>query len=160
MAGSFKSTVWDYYFTHRCARSLIFFNELKPDKSGRKKPNEEFDVALTSKQLHEFKEKIRRNPRIDNCQGVPQGSSISAVLANVYMEKADKEINDLVKACDGFYMRYSDDFIIVLPGNIEDACSEINSIKSIIEKVKVNLQSEKTKIYEKPGRVFITQKPI
>ena len=49
-----------------------------------------------------------------NC-GIPQGSPISGVLANVYMLDVDKIINDFVSGYNGLYMRYSDDFIIALP---------------------------------------------
>lgn len=40
---------------------------------------------------------------------------ISAVLSNIYMLEADKMINDYVCGKQGLYMRYSDDFIIILP---------------------------------------------
>ena len=47
--------------------------------------------------------------------GVPQGSPISATLANIYMLSADKQLHEYVTSFGGFYMRYSDDFMIVLP---------------------------------------------
>lgn len=48
-------------------------------------------------------------------KGIPQGASISAVLANVYMVDLDQAINDYVLRKNGLYLRYCDDFIIILP---------------------------------------------
>jgi Reverse transcriptase (RNA-dependent DNA polymerase). len=48
-------------------------------------------------------------------KGIPQGTSISAVLANVYMIDFDKKVCALLKNLGGMYRRYSDDFIIVIP---------------------------------------------
>lgn len=46
-------------------------------------------------------------------KGIPQGTPISAALANVYMLHFDKRINDAVKPLKGIYRRYSDDMIVV-----------------------------------------------
>ncbi len=46
---------------------------------------------------------------------IPQGSSISAVYANVYMVDFDKKINDFITAHKGMYRRYCDDIIMVIP---------------------------------------------
>ncbi len=37
------------------------------------------------------------------------------MLANLYMLEVDKQIHDLVEQYHGFYMRYSDDFIVIEP---------------------------------------------
>ncbi|OAB33137.1 hypothetical protein PMSD_15605 [Paenibacillus macquariensis subsp. defensor] len=58
--------------------------------------------------------KIYIKPHSDNF-GVPQGSAISAVLSNIYMLDFDKIVNDNVTEKNGLYMRYSDDFIVILP---------------------------------------------
>ena len=82
--------------------------------------------------------------------GIPQGSAISAVLANVYMIIADEKIHELVCKYDGLYMRYSDDFIVVIPkvsekqfkGVLEDIDLIINNVP------RLELQPEKTKIFK------------
>lgn len=81
--------------------------------------------------------------------GVPQGSAISAVLANIYMIKADEKINIIAKKYNGLYMRYSDDFIIILPKMTEDNFRIIlNNINLVIKNIpNLVLQPEKTKIY-------------
>jgi len=50
-----------------------------------------------------------------NNYGIPQGSSISATLANVNLISYDRNINNYVTARNGIYRRYCDDTIIVLP---------------------------------------------
>lgn len=56
---------------------------------------------------------LRKNP---NDFGIPQGTAISAIYSNVYMLDADKKINEIISKSNGMYRRYSDDYIIVLPG--------------------------------------------
>ena len=84
-------------------------------------------------------------------KGIPQGSSISACLANVYMLEIDRLINEFVVARDGIYRRYSDDFIIILPMDT----SSTDSIEKIIQKFGafkdkgiLELQPEKTQVYK------------
>ncbi len=45
--------------------------------------------------------------------GIPQGSPISAVAANIAMIEFDAVINKLVESLGGIYRRYSDDILIV-----------------------------------------------
>ena len=44
----------------------------------------------------------------------PSRNSLSGVLANIYAIDFDRSLAELSKEFDGFYQRYSDDFIIVL----------------------------------------------
>ena len=82
--------------------------------------------------------------------GVPQGSPISAVLSNIYMIKFDKDIKRYVTSKGGIYMRYSDDFIIVLPYERDAEIADFTSyIFSYVESMKglIDLQKEKTSCY-------------
>ena len=84
----------------------------------------------------------------DNKAGIPQGSPISATLANVYMLDFDKLIYDKVDSIGGFYQRYSDDLIVVCNQKYEDLM--INEIRNGIANVKIanlEIQSKKTKVY-------------
>src|SRR5690606_7878817 len=52
--------------------------------------------------------------------GIPQGSPISATLANVYMLDFDQEVQDLTDSIKGYYQRYSDDLIIICEQQYEN----------------------------------------
>lgn len=79
--------------------------------------------------------------------GIPQGSAISAVLANVYMFEFDKAIVDYVNNLGGKYLRYSDDFIIILPRDT-DFLIHLEFLHKKINESKVKLEDQKTKIFE------------
>lgn len=78
--------------------------------------------------------------------GIPQGSPISAILANIYMFEFDKEMNELVSKLGGIYRRYSDDMIIVCDLDVfQDIICQFNSN---VEKIcELEIQSEKTQIF-------------
>lgn len=88
--------------------------------------------------------------RNNDTKGIPQGSAISAVLANIYMLDFDKRVNDFVKQNKGLYMRYSDDFIVILPGIEEnDFTYQYETIRKYIDEIPdLILESDKTQIFE------------
>lgn len=51
-----------------------------------------------------------------NHLGILQGTAVSAILANIYMIAFDEFVANLIENYHGLYRRYSDDFIIVIPG--------------------------------------------
>lgn len=53
--------------------------------------------------------------------GIPQGAPISDLIANFYLMYFDKDVADYVRQLGGCYMRYSDDILLILPGNHEVA---------------------------------------
>jgi RNA-directed DNA polymerase len=55
---------------------------------------------------------IKANP---NPYGIPQGTPLSGLLANISMIEFDQEMQESLQACGGSYRRYSDDIAIVLP---------------------------------------------
>lgn len=81
--------------------------------------------------------------------GIPQGTSMSAAIANAYMIPFDYALNTLAKAHGGIYRRYSDDFVVVLPKSLS-----LKSIKAIVKDIdalasrlaRLNLEKKKTKI--------------
>lgn len=143
---------------------ILEFLGQKDTYKNRKQLNKK-DCIMTQKELRIFKKKLFHNTRKGNLDGdnehkaieknknstgIPQGSAISAVFANVYMLTFDKNVNDFVQQYAGLYMRYSDDFIIVLPKTTDDGFKkqyakireEIQVIPSLI------LEPQKTQIYE------------
>ena len=121
-------------------------NGLENNKNGRKELNSKRTI-LTKWQFKKHKSQIIKNP---HTYGIPQGSSISAVLANLYMIDVDTEINRIVTNVNGLYMRYSDDFIIVLPINNKNFSSNIvNKINEIFNStVGLTLEPSKTQYYK------------
>ena len=94
---------------------ILKINHLPNTNAGYRKLNKQ-ERALSTQQ---FKENIGLKKKNEIC-GIPQGSPMSGVLANIYMLELDKLVHDFVKSLGGLYMRYSDDFIIVLPDLDED----------------------------------------
>lgn len=78
-------------------------------------------------------------------KGIPQGSPISATLANIYMIDFDKNTHDYLKRIGGVYQRYSDDMVVICPVEYEDEVIE-HFMKSIKE-YKLEIQQEKTQVF-------------
>ena len=74
--------------------------------------------------------------------GIPQGSPISSILANIYLLHFDKTINEFVESNNGHYRRYSDDMIVVCPLDKSDEIEQLfyNTIKNF----KLEIQPQKT----------------
>lgn len=84
-------------------------------------------------------------------RGIPQGTSISAILANVYMVEFDKIICNYLTSVNGMYRRYSDDFIITIPKkNLSQRRFNklVTKVQSISKKIaKLEIEKNKTKIF-------------
>lgn len=84
----------------------------------------------------------------NNTKGIPQGSPISATLANIYMLDFDKIIYEKIKSLNGYYQRYSDDLIIICEQKYEDEI--IKLLRTNIADTNIadlEIQSKKTKVY-------------
>lgn len=104
-------------------------------------------LALTKRQFKENK----RNCIKHNTEsfGIPQGSAISAVLSNVYMIDFDRKIFDFIKKLNGLYLRYSDDFIIILPSTATITLDELKTYVHgvVYETEHLTLEENKTQLY-------------
>ena len=123
---------------------ILKINDLPNTDKGIRKLNRQSRV-LSDEQFKNNKKCI-----VKNCStyGVPQGSPISAVLANIYMLEADELINKIVLKHDGFYMRYSDDFIVVIPYSEEKKYNVFNQIIGIIGGIpNLTLENKKTQFF-------------
>lgn len=81
-------------------------------------------------------------------KGIPQGTALSATLANIYMLDFDQEVQDFIDSdsVKGFYQRYSDDLIIVVPR--EQQVEALKRIRSLVSnKVNLEIHPDKTKVY-------------
>jgi hypothetical protein len=135
-----KFSTWDI-------ESLLKLNNLENNDKGIAE-FKQLKSAITPDQFKNCK-KDHVKPNLNNF-GIPQGSSISAVLSNIYMLDFDKTLRDFVADKRGLYMRYSDDFIIALPKiPLDQFKSEFSKINTIIQSVpRLKLEPEKTKVFE------------
>lgn len=85
-----------------------------------------------------------------NKVGIPEGTAISAALANVYMIDFDLEVKQFVQQYKGLFLRYSDDFVIILPATTISYDQVEHIIKNISMKssndLKIAINNKKTSI--------------
>lgn len=74
--------------------------------------------------------------------GIPQGTPISAVLANLYMWPVDVAMKAACDRIGALYQRYSDDILIICP-NAEEAQLEA-MLKAEVGNLKLTIKDEKT----------------
>lgn len=88
-------------------------------------------------------------------KGIPQGLPISATLANVYMLYFDIAMKAFADKKGGFYRRYSDDIVLIVPGL--DYKESEEKLSSQIKEVNLTIQPEKNKVaifIKENGEVF------
>lgn len=135
-------SIWDL-------ENLLEYNQLPNNEKGIR----EFNCKDKAIKLEDFKKIKKNNPTViirnKRGFGVPQGSAISAVLSNIYMLDFDEKLTEFMQKHNGMYMRYSDDFIVILPvlnADIFKACYA--KIISIISKIPgIKLQQQKTQVF-------------
>ena len=135
---------------------LLEVNGLPQTRRGIKTLNEK-DRVLSPEQFRQLKRDNVHSGR-NNGKGIPQGSAISAVFSNIYMLRFDKTMNDYVQNNKGLYLRYSDDFILVLPKKSrEEFSSHLTTIRELINSIpNLVLQPDKTKIFEYSGSTVLS----
>ena len=65
----------------------------------------------------------------DQTFGIPQGTPVSGLYANIYMRTFDREMVEVCTQLDGSYRRYSDDIAVVLPLG-----AKAHHVVSVVEK--------------------------
>ncbi len=80
-----------------------------------------------------------------NACGIPQGSPISDVLANLYMLEFDTAMVAEAASLGGSYRRYSDDILLTVPGHADDWQARLKSINSTLTALGSNLKIQPTK---------------
>lgn len=77
--------------------------------------------------------------------GIPQGSPISSVLANIYLLHFDKTINNFIQPNGGIYRRYSDDMVVICPMSVKEKLT--NLVYTEIPTYKLEVQAAKTQVF-------------
>ena len=120
-------------------------------KFATKKNLNECDRITSINMFHQFKKHHIFSHSGRN--GIPLGVAISPILSNVYMIDFDKEVDRIIKLLDGMYLRYSDDFIIVIPLHntttpattvLKKAGQYVNMLLGEVVMTHVNLNLNKT----------------
>ena len=88
--------------------------------------------------------------------GIPQGSPISDILANVYLIDFDSALKAYVDNIGGVFFRYSDDIVIIIPGGETEAVAARDFAMAEIQKqgAKIVIKKSKTSVlryYPVPG---------
>lgn len=80
-------------------------------------------------------------------RGTPQGSPLSPLLANIYLDQLDKQwkASGLWKGEDAHLIRYADDLLILIGGNTKYPYTKL---QNIIEGIGLTLNTEKTRQVE------------
>ena len=88
---------------------------------------------------------ISKNPEK---HGIPQGSPISDVLANLYLLNFDEHVCKYIRSLGGAYFRYSDDIIIIIPTLAADGFDMPGFINSELKKSgdRLEIKDSKTNI--------------
>lgn len=151
---------WWNIFKHVTQYSWIGKEDIENDLRNRLGRNFNFNNIrryYTPAQFREFRKRtpIKKN---DKDYGVPQGTAISAVLANIYAINLDEELNNYAENLGGLYRRYSDDIILVIPmkkttENNSDV--HVNFIADTVNKNKIKMGKSKTNVlYFKKQKIY------
>lgn len=131
-------------------QTLLKLNKLSDTAQGLKSFNQlstalphNLTISAAKKLIPNF---IHKNPYD---YGIPQGTSISGLFANIYLLEFDKALQQLVKQSNGLYLRYCDDIIIILPRlNKEEFQKQYTAFKSILASIpNLCLEEKKTNIF-------------
>ena len=80
-----------------------------------------------------------------NEYGIPQGTPISGLYANISMLRADEKIDAFCRSIGASYRRYSDDIAIILPSVLDEA-NVIDSVSNILSTIGLKINDSKTDI--------------
>lgn len=95
-----------------------------------------------------------------NCNyGIPQGTPVSGLYANIYLRSFDQKLIDLCRRHDGSYRRYSDDIAIVLPLTEEVECWAAK-VEALLTQFKLEISKKKTEYAKFRDGQQISEKPI
>lgn len=140
--------------------------EMRASLAGKKKPKA---MLCTPAQFNRVIKKdglIRQNRKP---YGIPQGSPISGMLANLYMYDFDLKMKSVIEdEMGGVYRRYSDDILLIVPSAAMQKAYDL--VKSEISATHLVIKDEKTECFtcDSSGNVFhnavdslgITNSPI
>ncbi|MFT7158629.1 MAG: RNA-directed DNA polymerase [Parvicella sp.] len=93
-------------------------------------------------------------------KGIPQGSPISSLLSNIYLIDFDLKMKKYVENCNGFYFRYCDDMLFIVPIDQKD---EVEGLaQKEITKLRLTINTNKTerRTFQYRNGVLKADKPL
>jgi RNA-directed DNA polymerase len=75
--------------------------------------------------------------------GIPQGTPLSGLLANIFLLEFDKQAIDYVRSVGGSYRRYSDDIALVLPSSMDENTAT-SHITALLHSQRLDVNPKKT----------------
>ena len=76
---------------------------------------------------------------------IPQGSPISDLLSNLYLIHFDKEVKGFASKLGGFYRRYCDDILVIIPGRKDESTYVSDFIGKTLKKQGRALEVKESK---------------
>lgn len=91
--------------------------------------------------------------------GIPQGTPVSGLYANIYLRTFDREMVEWCEQRGGSYRRYSDDIAVVLPlGNA--AADIVAAVEKMLAKFKLKMSVKKTETANFQAGILASAKAI
>jgi RNA-directed DNA polymerase len=120
--------------------------DLVPDNLNGSSFKEKFDL-LRKRKLIVTNKAIEEQDGSSHWKGIPQGTSMSALLSNIYLIDFDEYIHTLGQKSNFFYRRYCDDIMVICP---TESANEIMNllIEEINNKYRLVIQSNKTEVID------------
>lgn len=115
----------------------------------------EFREKVVKTGLIKTNSKDKKGNKIKDIKGIPQGTALSAFLANLYMLEFDKKLyNEVEVKFKGLYRRYSDDIVIICAKNDYEYLEQY--IHRKIQDYHLDIQKEKTRtwIFKKENEIL------
>ncbi len=131
--------------------SWIELDEIDKDLGkNRKKPGRICDKDGFNRIRGKKKGLVKRNSKP---YGIPQGTPISGLYANIYLIDFDLKVSRICKKFNSVYRRYSDDIAIIAPYNCNPKRIE-EYIRRELKKHKLEMSDKKTEISKfKNGKI-------
>ncbi len=129
-------------------KSMTKFRFVRLEKLKQELGEEEFEARRKSTGRFsyppDFRKRIRPLIETNPTKGIPQGAPLSAVLSNMYMLEADKIFAGFAEHYGGYYRRYCDDILMIVPTVDEQQAHRI--INETMTALNLCINGDKTEI--------------
>jgi len=150
LSGGFKANKDHEYIYENITsyRSISNYRAIELLKKNRKKFLFVSDGSYKLASLNDYNDLLKSSVKKNRSGiGIPQGSPISGILANLYLIKFDEEVASMINRHGGLYQRYSDDILIICPiGTAKDIYDEV---VRLLSNESLKLGKAKTEAFRK-----------